>query len=354
MTAYRGNFIVKDDSAKVAADLAIVEADLSAHIADVDNPHATTKTQVGLSNVDNTSDVNKPVSTAQQAALDLKAELAGSSSQDFAIDNLVVAGNTSLCAGGLTVIDNTVDAIDIDNSSAFNTSYNVAAGASHIFRVDGASRLTIDGTNFLIEGTIYAEDSSFGAVNSIYLNTINMNTSASPPSVPTDTASHIVGEDATTALIVMDSFAGVSQIVGRRAQGSNASPTAVTSSSNILTLGAKGYGTSAYSTADRATINLAAAQTWTNTAQGTKITFETTPVGSAAKALALTINADKSLVSTGTIKTAGYTVATLPAGVVGTRAYVTNALAPAYGAAVVGGGAVTIPVFYDGAAWIVA
>jgi trimeric autotransporter adhesin len=31
---------------------------------------------VGLGNVNNTSDVNKPVSTAQQSALDLKANLA--------------------------------------------------------------------------------------------------------------------------------------------------------------------------------------------------------------------------------------------------------------------------------------
>lgn len=35
------------------------------------------KTMVGLSNVDNTSDVNKPVSTAQQTALDAKLDLAG-------------------------------------------------------------------------------------------------------------------------------------------------------------------------------------------------------------------------------------------------------------------------------------
>lgn len=35
------------------------------------------KTMVGLSNVDNTSDANKPVSTAQQAALDTKLNLAG-------------------------------------------------------------------------------------------------------------------------------------------------------------------------------------------------------------------------------------------------------------------------------------
>ena len=36
-------------------------------------PGAVTKSTIGLSNVDNTSDINKPVSTAQQAALDSKA-----------------------------------------------------------------------------------------------------------------------------------------------------------------------------------------------------------------------------------------------------------------------------------------
>jgi hypothetical protein len=55
----------------------------------------------------------------------------------------------------------------------------------------------------------------------------------------------------------------------------------------------------------------------------------------------------------GTIKTLGYTVATLPTGVVGARAYVTDALTPTFGATVVTGGAVTIPVFYNGTNWIV-
>lgn len=50
----------------------------------------------------------------------------------------------------------------------------------------------------------------------------------------------------------------------------------------------------------------------------------------------------------------GYTVATLPAGTVGDRAYVTDATAPVYGVAAVGGGAVVVPVFYNGAAWITA
>ena len=36
------------------------------------NPHSVTQTEVGLSNVDNTSDANKPVSTAQATAIGLK------------------------------------------------------------------------------------------------------------------------------------------------------------------------------------------------------------------------------------------------------------------------------------------
>ncbi len=43
---------------------------LANHVVDKANPHKVTKAQVGLGNVDNTADVNKPVSTAQQNALD--------------------------------------------------------------------------------------------------------------------------------------------------------------------------------------------------------------------------------------------------------------------------------------------
>lgn len=50
-------------------------AQIDSHISNTSNPHSVTKTQVGLSNVDNTSDVNKPISTATQNALNLKASL---------------------------------------------------------------------------------------------------------------------------------------------------------------------------------------------------------------------------------------------------------------------------------------
>lgn len=42
---------------------------LNAHVISKSNPHNVTKSQVGLSNVDNTSDMDKPVSTATQLAL---------------------------------------------------------------------------------------------------------------------------------------------------------------------------------------------------------------------------------------------------------------------------------------------
>ena len=48
------------------------DANLLNHLTNFSNPHNITKTQIGLGNVDNTSDLNKPISTATQTALDLK------------------------------------------------------------------------------------------------------------------------------------------------------------------------------------------------------------------------------------------------------------------------------------------
>ena len=44
------------------------------HIKDNNNPHNVTKEQIGLGEVDNTSDINKPISNAVQLALNLKAD----------------------------------------------------------------------------------------------------------------------------------------------------------------------------------------------------------------------------------------------------------------------------------------
>lgn len=50
-------------------------SDLLTHIQNNNNPHVVTKTQVGLDKVDNTADIDKPISNATQIALDNKAEI---------------------------------------------------------------------------------------------------------------------------------------------------------------------------------------------------------------------------------------------------------------------------------------
>lgn len=49
-------------------------SDLTAHMNDSNNPHSVTKAQVGLDQVDNTSDADKPLSTAAIDALDTKVD----------------------------------------------------------------------------------------------------------------------------------------------------------------------------------------------------------------------------------------------------------------------------------------
>lgn len=68
---------IQSDVASLEAKVAPlngVPAQLQAHISDIDNPHSVTKAQVGLGNVDNTSDANKPVSSATQTALNKKVD----------------------------------------------------------------------------------------------------------------------------------------------------------------------------------------------------------------------------------------------------------------------------------------
>ena len=62
------------------SDVTALETKVNQHIANKSNPHAVTKTQVGLGNADNTSDANKPVSTAQASAI-ADAKAAGTAAQ---------------------------------------------------------------------------------------------------------------------------------------------------------------------------------------------------------------------------------------------------------------------------------
>lgn len=58
--------------AEIDTSISNVQNNLNAHINNRTNPHRVTKEQIGLDQVDNTSDANKPISTATQTALNGK------------------------------------------------------------------------------------------------------------------------------------------------------------------------------------------------------------------------------------------------------------------------------------------
>ena len=89
---------------------ASIISDLLSHASNISNPHAVTKSQVGLGDVDNTSDLNKPLSTAAVAEFATKQDTL------IAGNNITIVGNTiSSTGGGPTTV---YKSITIENPTA--------------------------------------------------------------------------------------------------------------------------------------------------------------------------------------------------------------------------------------------
>lgn len=72
--------LISDEAATRAQADTTVNAKVDSHIGNKSNPHGVTKAQVGLGSVNNTSDADKPVSTAQATAI-ADAKAAGTNAQ---------------------------------------------------------------------------------------------------------------------------------------------------------------------------------------------------------------------------------------------------------------------------------
>ena len=110
--------------------------------------------------------------------------------------------------------------------------------------------------------------------------TINKNSSALPAS-PVAAGGMLLqlgNADAAQTSIVLDSFGSSPNFNFRRASGTNASKTAVTTGA-IGQIRAYGYGSTAYS-GIRGQISFTATETWTDTAQGCNINISPTATGS--------------------------------------------------------------------------
>jgi hypothetical protein len=163
---------------QTALDLKADDADLTAHTDSTSNPHSVTAAQVGLGNVDNTSDADKPVSTAQQTSLDLKANDADLTAHTGSTSN---PHGVTAAQVGLGNVDNTSDA-NKPVSTAQQTALDLKADATALTTETNA-RIDADNRREFAGGVYFDKSASaelpVGSTNfgkndfSIFFETIN-------------------------------------------------------------------------------------------------------------------------------------------------------------------------------------
>ena len=134
------------------------------------------KTAVGLANVDNTSDVNKPVSTAQQTALDLKANKA-----DFMV---------------------LLNAYVLSNSTSLQKMFNVGSGSGGAFNATANKtyrfRIEFDLTGLSTTSSTI----SFGFLGTAVITSINYKMNATKNALATVSAANIQSLQTTAGTVV--------------------------------------------------------------------------------------------------------------------------------------------------------
>lgn len=154
--------IVSEVDSSDLEDLKGIGTRLIQHISNINNPHKVTKEQVGLGNVDNTSDLDKPISKATQAALDQKIGAGGGA----IVGDMTIQGN--LTVQGTATYENVQslnvkDAIIVTNidGEPLNAALSGLAIKKNSSKVYGLMYDPTDDTVKFGEGHLDAENKHF-------------------------------------------------------------------------------------------------------------------------------------------------------------------------------------------------
>lgn len=166
------------DQSGITADIDAVQSNLETHINNKSNPHEVTKDQVGLGNVDNTSDANKPISNATQTALNGKFSATDGNALKQTIEdmpNLVVTeGRLSHKDNRISLILEQQDLKDPINTDSILLTFNPATDstAGIILPSDKSKIDKIitngNGTKYLSDNGTYKEVSGGGGSGEQY------------------------------------------------------------------------------------------------------------------------------------------------------------------------------------------
>lgn len=205
----------------------------------------------------------------------------------YAIKN---ASATALAAGDFTAYRN--DGTTTTNFAAFGINSSVYNDPTYPIQSAGSGYAFVNGGNFVL-GTQTAHDVIFhtggtaltdralvikgGASDKGYVGFLEG--SSSNPTLLGKI--HIINEDDSKSSQFIDRYStSISPLlVIRRARGTFASPTAVQSGDGLGGLSARGYGATGFSSGSRTLILSRANENWTDSAQGTNISFQTTNNG---------------------------------------------------------------------------
>ena len=145
-----------------------LKTDIEMHEQNTNNPHSVTKEQIGLSNVDNTADIDKPISNATQIALSI-------------LDNKKLDKSLKGASGGVAELDENGkvltsqlpsyvdDVLTFDSLSSFpvtgeNSKIYVAKDTNKIYRWGGASYVEISASLALGETSSTAHRGDHGKI----------------------------------------------------------------------------------------------------------------------------------------------------------------------------------------------
>lgn len=139
-----------DVGADAAGAASGVQTSLTSHTNNKSNPHAVTKAQVGLGNVDNTSDANKPISTATQNALNGKQATVTGGASTITSSNLT-ANRALVSNGSGKVAVSAVTSTELGYldgvTSNIQTQINAKASTSYVDGLVGDINSALDAIN---------------------------------------------------------------------------------------------------------------------------------------------------------------------------------------------------------------
>jgi hypothetical protein len=121
---------------------------------------------------------------------------------------------------------------------------------------------------------------------------------------------HVTGADATATSIEVDAYGAVPSLIFRRSNGTIQAPTALTSAATIGGIFGRGYGATEYSSTTRGAITFITSESWTDSAQGVDIRFQTVAAGGTTNSTKGAFNGDAFVVGSTTATTSAIMEAT--------------------------------------------